>query len=74
MDDVRERLRPEGFDIADLDAAQTTGYLRSETRRWQPIAKSSSARNRWCRVKESNPRPSHYKCAALPSELTRHAV
>ncbi len=25
----------------------------------------------WCRVKESNPRPSHYKCAALPTELTR---
>lgn len=43
--DVRERLRPEGFEIADFDAAQTTEYVRSETRRWQPIAKSSSARN-----------------------------
>jgi len=43
--DVLERLRPEGFEIADLDAAQTTEYVRSETRRWQPIAKSSSARN-----------------------------
>ena len=45
MDDVRERLRPEGFEIADFDAAQTAGYLRSERRRWQPIAKSSLARN-----------------------------
>ena len=25
----------------------------------------------WCRLKELNPRPSHYKCAALPTELTR---
>ena len=26
----------------------------------------------WCRIEESNPRPSHYKCAALPTELIRH--
>ena len=26
----------------------------------------------WCRWKESNPRPSHYECAALPTELHRH--
>src|SRR5580698_7343949 len=26
----------------------------------------------WCRKEESNPRPSHYECAALPSELFRH--
>src|SRR6266496_156311 len=25
----------------------------------------------WCRWKESNPRPSHYECAALPTELHR---
>lgn len=25
----------------------------------------------WCRLKELNPRPSHYKCAALPTELSR---
>ena len=25
----------------------------------------------WCRVEESNLRPSHYECAALPTELTR---
>ena len=25
----------------------------------------------WCRKEESNPRPSHYECAALPSELFR---
>ena len=43
--DVAERLRPEGFEIADFDAAQTAEYVRSETRRWQPIARSSSARN-----------------------------
>ncbi len=43
--DVSERLRPEGFEIGDLDAAQTLEYVRSETRRWAPIAKASSARN-----------------------------
>src|SRR2546422_663986 len=26
----------------------------------------------WCRVEESNPRPTDYKSAALPTELTRH--
>ena len=25
----------------------------------------------WCRREESNPRPSHYECAALPTELHR---
>ncbi len=25
----------------------------------------------WCRIEESNPRPSHYECAALPTELIR---
>lgn len=43
--DVRERLRPEGFEFIDLDPAQTLEYVRSETRRWQPIARASSARN-----------------------------
>ena len=43
--DVRERLRPEAFEFLDLDVAQTLEYVRAETRRWQPIAKSSSARN-----------------------------
>lgn len=43
--DVRERLRPEGFEFIDLDPAQTLEYVRSETRRWQPIARTSSARN-----------------------------
>jgi hypothetical protein len=26
----------------------------------------------WCRRRESNPRPAHYECAALPTELLRH--
>jgi tripartite-type tricarboxylate transporter receptor subunit TctC len=43
--DVRERLRPEGFEIADLSLAQTAEYVRTEARRWQPIARASSARN-----------------------------
>ena len=43
--DVMEKLRPEGFQIQDLDPAQTAEYVRNETARWQPIAKASSARN-----------------------------
>src|SRR6188768_3818650 len=27
---------------------------------------------RWCRKQESNLRPTHYECAALPTELFRH--
>jgi hypothetical protein len=26
----------------------------------------------WCRRKDLNPRPTHYECVALPSELHRH--
>ena len=29
---------------------------------------------KWCRRRESNPRPSRYECAALPTELHRHGV
>ena len=43
--DVRERLSAEGFEYYDFDAAQTLEFVRRETRRWQPIAKTSSARN-----------------------------
>lgn len=28
----------------------------------------------WCRMSESNWRPSHYKCAALPTELIRQVL
>ena len=27
----------------------------------------------WCRKRDSNPRPPHYECGALPAELPRHA-
>ena len=41
--EIREALRPEGFEILDLDPAQTLDYFRRETERWQPVARSSSA-------------------------------
>src|ERR1700722_7978403 len=28
---------------------------------------------KWCRGRDSNPRPTHYECVALPAELPRHA-
>ena len=27
--------------------------------------------SRWCRWRDSNPRPTHYECVALPTELHR---
>ena len=27
---------------------------------------------RWCRLQDSNLRPPHYECDALPTELRRH--
>src|SRR5690625_6060321 len=29
-------------------------------------------KRRWCRWRDSNPRPPHYECDALPAELHRH--
>ena len=43
-----------------------------EHRGWRPSGKSAAPAIVWCRWKESNPRPSHYECAALPTELHRH--
>jgi hypothetical protein len=37
----------------------------------QPIPRIGCAQV-WCRMQESNPRPSVYKTAALPAELIRH--
>jgi tripartite-type tricarboxylate transporter receptor subunit TctC len=42
---MRERLAPEGFEFPDYNLSQTLEYVRSETRRWQPIARASAARN-----------------------------
>jgi tripartite-type tricarboxylate transporter receptor subunit TctC len=41
--EIREALRPEGFEILELDPAQTLDYFRRETERWQPVARASSA-------------------------------
>src|SRR3546814_18125993 len=30
------------------------------------------SRKGWCRLRDSNTRPSHYECDALPTELRRH--
>jgi tripartite-type tricarboxylate transporter receptor subunit TctC len=43
--DVGERLKAETFEIPDYNVAQTADYVRSETARWQPVARASSAKN-----------------------------
>jgi len=39
LPDVRERLRPDGIEPNDLDAAAFTAFVRAEITRWTPIAK-----------------------------------
>src|SRR6266536_1880573 len=36
--------------------------------------RSIRARGTWCRGRDSNPRPTHYECVALPAELPRHSA
>ncbi len=43
--DVRERLQAETFEIPDYNVTQAGDYVRSETARWQPVARASSAKN-----------------------------
>ena len=44
LPDVRERLRPEGIEAADLDPQQFTAFVESELKRWGPIVRATGAR------------------------------
>ena len=46
---------------------QTTAILLGRV-----VIKSHGNKQEWCREQESNLRPTHYECAALPTELFRH--
>ena len=39
--DVRDRLRDEGSEPNDLDAAGYTDFIRAEIRRWAPLARAA---------------------------------
>lgn len=39
--DVRERLRPEGIEPADLDPKEFTAYMAAEAKRWAPVVRAS---------------------------------
>ena len=43
-------------------------------RRLAEAALRRVALKKWCRRRDSNPRPQHYECRALPTELLRHAL
>src|SRR5438445_13834955 len=49
--------------------------MASDTRRPYPALRMNRAdrlnRPEWCRLRDSNTRPTHYECAALPAELRR---
>jgi hypothetical protein len=46
--------------------------LRPELAGW--TAETASAETEWCRLGDSNTRPPHYECGALPAELRRPTV
>ena len=63
------------FDLGADDAPRWSGQYRRE--RSAPRRAGSRLLPRlekWCRQRESNPRPSVYKTAALPAELCRHGA
>jgi tripartite-type tricarboxylate transporter receptor subunit TctC len=41
LPDVRERLRPEGIEPADLDPQQFTAFVASELKRWAPVVRAA---------------------------------
>jgi tripartite-type tricarboxylate transporter receptor subunit TctC len=43
--ELRERLRLDGTEPNDLDAAAFTEFVRAEVARWTPIVRASSARS-----------------------------
>ena len=42
--DVRERLRPEGGEIGDLDPQAFSAYVAAELKRWAPVVRAAGAR------------------------------
>lgn len=44
LPDVRERLRPEGIEPADLDPQQFTAFVASELKRWTPVVRAAGLR------------------------------
>jgi len=44
LQDVRDRLRPEGIEPGDLDPQQFTAFLASELKRWEPVVRASGAK------------------------------
>ena len=44
LPDVRERLRPEGIEPADLDPQQFTAFVASELKRWAPVVRAAGLR------------------------------
>jgi tripartite-type tricarboxylate transporter receptor subunit TctC len=41
LPEVRERLRPEGVEPADLDPQQFTAFVAAELKRWAPVVRAS---------------------------------
>ena len=53
------------------------GFFRPKIRAFLPQTAASSLlgkKKAWCRLRDSNTRPPHYECGALPAELRRPMV
>src|SRR5690606_30504686 len=57
----------------DRFLASRDGEGRGARKAEGPARSAGPCKEFWCRQEESNPRPSHYECAALPTELCRRA-
>jgi hypothetical protein len=62
-----------------LTDREAVSFLRAILRVVNAVASkgiliSSSYALSWCRGRDSNPRPTHYECVALPAELPRQLI
>lgn len=64
---LHERVERGGRDLA---AGSDNSYQNATSE----SKKAVDARESWCRGRDSNPRPPHYECGALPAELPRHTA
>src|SRR5579863_7080580 len=61
-------IRHDLLELIDLLEAWQVACARLRQRR------CLNERLEWCRGRDSNPRPPHYECGALPAELPRHIL
>jgi hypothetical protein len=68
----RMMVRPTGSRKSGLCSSSSCGPARTPLKGLlSPESDAAKNPERWCRLGDSNTRPTHYECAALPAELRR---